>query len=133
MKTENIINLAVGGVVLFGAVWLVSKAWRTGQGNGQETMSEFRGKRANPRGFAGLNRGVSLSRNGGSTSKALSCEQLVTQSGYLEGCEPDSVSYQCDTDGLGNFHVSQFECDLVAGGVRNLGRRRERQQNRSRV
>jgi hypothetical protein len=61
MKTENIINLAVGGAVLFGAVWLVSKAWKKGQGNGQETMSEFRGKRANPRGFAGLNRGVSPS------------------------------------------------------------------------
>ena len=63
MKTENIINLAVGGAVLFGAVWLVSKAWRKGQGNGQETMSEFRGKRAKSTGFAGLNRGVSPSGN----------------------------------------------------------------------
>lgn len=62
MKTENIINLAVGGAVLFGTVWLVSKAWRKGQGS-QEEKSEFRGKRANPRGFAGLNRGISPSGN----------------------------------------------------------------------
>lgn len=31
MKTENIVNLAVGGAVLFGTVWLISKAWSTGQ------------------------------------------------------------------------------------------------------
>lgn len=65
MKTENIINLAVGGAVLFGTVWLVSKAWR----KGQEEKSEFSGKkratkrRGNTRGFAGLNRGISPSGN----------------------------------------------------------------------
>ncbi len=31
IKTENIINLAVGGAVLFGTVWLISRAWSTGQ------------------------------------------------------------------------------------------------------
>jgi len=31
MKKENIINLAVGAVVLFGTVYLISKAWKLGQ------------------------------------------------------------------------------------------------------
>jgi hypothetical protein len=31
MKKENIINTVVGVAVLFGTVWLISKAWKLGQ------------------------------------------------------------------------------------------------------
>lgn len=31
MKTENIVNLAVGGAVLFGTIWLISRGWKLGQ------------------------------------------------------------------------------------------------------
>ena len=31
MKKDNIINIAVGAVVLFGTVYLISKAWKLGQ------------------------------------------------------------------------------------------------------
>jgi len=31
MKKENIINTALGVVVLFGTVWLISRAWKKGQ------------------------------------------------------------------------------------------------------
>jgi len=31
MKNQNIINLAIGLVVLFGTTYLISKAWKLGQ------------------------------------------------------------------------------------------------------
>jgi hypothetical protein len=31
MKKENIINIAVGLVVIFGTTYLISKAWKLGQ------------------------------------------------------------------------------------------------------
>lgn len=31
MKTGNIINVVVGVLILFGTVWLISKAWKIGQ------------------------------------------------------------------------------------------------------
>jgi hypothetical protein len=43
MKKENIINTVVGVAVLFGTVWLISKAWKLGQKDKKtkiETTSE---------------------------------------------------------------------------------------------
>lgn len=37
MKKENIINLAVGLVVIFGTTYLISKAWKLGQTNKKTT------------------------------------------------------------------------------------------------
>lgn len=31
MTGKNLISIAVGAAVLFGTVWLASKAWKTGQ------------------------------------------------------------------------------------------------------
>ena len=89
MKTENIINLAVGGAILFGTVWIVSKAWN----KGQEEKSNFLGKKlrfnrkANTNGFAGLNRGISPSGRVQESNVTICPDQVVAQGNCKKQCE----------------------------------------------
>jgi hypothetical protein len=101
MKNSNIINTAVGVAILFGTVWLISRAWK----KGQETKSGF----------------IGVKRNSSRLLKAKSaqnCEQLASQ--YFDGCVASTIEYSCDKDRNGNLFVKKFDCELQEGGVRRI-------------
>ncbi len=120
MKTTNLINLAVGGAVLFGTVWLVSKAWSKGQADKsknsdnvdstEDLSSDFAGNTA--QGFANLNRGISP--RGVASGNTASCPPNVQAQG---NCEK-----QCDNAG-GVYNPNSKICSGFPSGVSPYGRR----------